>query len=178
MARISIPQYPVDGEAIYVPHGDGAWDIERIEREAKELEKKDAKHPYQDYRSGESRFRLDRVQEYLDEEKDPEKWILNVEGFPPRVRREAEALMHSAARDRLYKRDDIDGKQARAFLLFFKHGVAEVISPPVEISRETRDGSISDKTIAALDLRFDGLVEDIGAAVWHAIRPLDPSEEK
>lgn len=178
MARPTIPQYPIDGEAVYIPEADDAWDHERIDRERASMAEAKVTHPVDDYWTGETRARIDVVSEYVDMSKNPEQWVIEDIHFPPGPRREVAGLVSRAVR--LWEEGDKergDEMFSRAFLVAFKWGIRAVRNPPVEIKR-ARDGSIADSTIAELDKLIPGLVTEIGAVVYRAIQPLTSAEGK
>lgn len=166
MARRMPPSYPVDGDAIYIPSDDTAWDHERIERERAEYDAKGATHPYDEYRSGQTRSRIEPIQEYLDMGKNPEQWILEDRHFPPRIRREIGAILSRGIEN-----------IPQAFYLAFKWGVKDVKSSPFKLKRMP-DGSLADMFIAELDQMAPGIVDDIGGHIYYAIQPLSDAEGK
>jgi len=179
MARPNIPNYPIDGEAVYIPEDDDAWDHERIERERPDREgNDDDAHPCDRYWRGETRARLEPVTEYLDMSKVPEQWYLEDTRFPPGPRREMDAHVARAMRAS-QEGDQVEASEqwSRAFLVAFRWGIRRVENPPTEIKRR-RDGAISDETIATIDRIAPGLVTEIGAVVLRAIQPLTEAEGK
>ncbi len=178
MARPTIPQYPIDGEAVYIPEADDAWDHERIDRERASMAEANVIHPVDSYWSGDTRARVDEVAEYLDMAKDPEQWVVEDKHFPPGPRREIGGFVARAVR--AWEANDSETANemmSRAFLVAFRWGIRAVRNPPVEIKR-ARDGSIAESTIAEIDALIPGLVTEIGAVIYRAIQPLTSAEGK
>lgn len=68
---MAIPQYRIDAPSVYVPLEDTAWDLERVNKEAKEMDPE--VHPVHEYLAGKTRFDIQAgpVLDYLDMEKGP-----------------------------------------------------------------------------------------------------------
>lgn len=175
--RKSIPQYEIDGEAIYIPPDDSAWNMDAIIRERQEHKKAGSKHPYDAYRSTDTRGRLESVLKYLDMDAEPEQWHLEVDHFPPRIRRECDGLIFTSARKEADGDENASEMAKKGFMLCFKYGIRSVTNPPFAILRQG-DGGIRDDTIADLDRLSPHLVEDIGAMIWYSIQPLSEAEAK
>ena len=176
MARRPLPSYAIDGESIYIPESDTAWDWDRVEAERKDYE--EGQHPVDLYHQGATRCRLESVQEYLDMSKDPEKWTLKE--VPARVSIEIQSLLAQAIRmwEEVEKQPEVLALIARANLLAFKHGVARVENSPFEVKRSLTDGSIKDETINGIERVDPGLVGNIGHMIRASFRPLDEAEGK
>lgn len=181
MARRTPPNYPADGDPVFIPADDSAWDSARIEREREEYQDKDAAHPVDLYLSGSTRCRLTpEILDYLDMGKKPEQWHLR--DLPPSVRRQSDAHMWSAYRlakeGRGVSVESVNAIQASR-LLAFRYGVRKVDGWgfDFELERDT-DGAVSERTVSRLDMAAPGLVDDIGDAVRSCYRPLDGDEGK
>lgn len=177
MARKRPPQYSVDGPAIFIADDDDCWDKERIELELADYRDRDEpeeNHPYNRYRAGKSRFRLDEVIEYIDEAKKPEKWHLRP--LPAEVQATVTALHVSAgSRARQYGDDDAKAQEA-VFLAAHRalvHGIAKVENGPSG-TKAFRKG-LTEADLSEMD---EGIRLALGSAVLQAFRALDDDEGK
>lgn len=177
MARRPLPSYTIDGKAIYIPEADNAWDWDRVEAERKDYE--EGEHPVDLYHQGQTRCRLESVQDYLDLSKNPEKWFLKEP--PPEVKIEIEALWRQGVRayvkDPDGNEDQADALLHKAYLLAAKHGVDRVENCQIDVAFN-RDGTLSDLAINTLNKAWPGSVNEIGRVVRESFRPLDEAEGK
>lgn len=177
MARRPLPSYTIDGKAIYIPEADNAWDWDRVEAERKDYE--EGEHPVDLYHQGQTRCRLESVDEYLDLSVSPEKWYLK--DPPPEIKIEIDSLWRQGVRlyiqDPDANEDKSDALLSKAYHLAARHGVSRVENCQIEV-RFNRDRTISSESINALNHAWPGSVNDIGRMVRASFRPLDEAEGK
>jgi len=166
---------------VYVPAADDAWDQERIDREKgwidgtvdipegqvvpwEDLED----HPIERYHSGNSRFDLSTVSDYLDLSKQPLKFVLRK--LPLKQWDEMHGLQERGGYG------TYGGAQGRLYAV--KHGL-DAIEGIEEWKDKRPPMGWSDSQIESLrDMIGETQYVVLGYAIMQASRPLDPLEKK
>lgn len=181
MGRPKPPAHRIDGQPIYIPEEDEAWDHDRVASEREALPDGQT-HLVDDYFDGSGRYRLEPVEGYYDPAKKPERWFLRRP--PPDVLLTARTFVNEAIVSEGQKSDNA---YAQACLLACRHGIAKVESDTFQLPRRFK--ALPDQFIAQMDdivpaqVLPDGtflssLVMRLGEAVLKAFRPLDEAEGK
>lgn len=167
---------------VYIPSEDDAWDVERIDREMGWINEtipvpegevcpwQDWEdHPVSRFRSGQSRYDLATVQEYLDMTKNPLRFNLN--RLSLRQWDDCQALAEQGGGGVVYA-------SAKSRFFAIKHAVQSIEGLADWNFKPGKDG-LTDTAIESLrDLIGEHQYIMLGFAAIAASRPLDPLEKK